>query len=134
MKLFFTAFLATVVTARASSQLRSSAVRKLEEFYEYEEENEADVEQNYENFEEYMQAQMAHRSFSFTGCSTFSNNYGSNTYLTYRLCDSCSSSRSNGCSNINGDYVVHMGEFAETYSEYLREQTGMEFSPFDCTR
>lgn len=91
--------------------------------------------QQYENFEQYMNALIASRSFSFTGCSTIDTQYyGSQTYVTYRFCDSCSSRRSNGCDDSNGDYVVHMREFAETYREYLKETTGQENSMFECVK
>ena len=89
---------------------------------------------SYENFEEYMRAQMGARTFSFTGCSTVDTGYGERPFVTYRLCDSCSSRSSGGCDNSNGDYVVSMNEFAETYREYLEQSTGVESSPFECVR
>ena len=82
--------------------------------------------------EEYMRAQMAKRTFSFTGCSTIQGNYGMSTLVTYRLCQDCSNNK--GCSNGNGDYVVSMQEFSETYREYYEEMTGQEGSPFECMR
>ena len=88
--------------------------------------------QGYENMEEYMRAQMAARTFSFTGCSTVQGNYGMQTYVTYRLCQNCNNNR--GCGNTNGDYIVNMQEFSETYREYYQEATGMEGSPFECMR
>lgn len=95
--------------------------------------------QQYENFEEYMQYLMASRTFTFTGCSTVQSNnqyYGSLSYVTYRLCgDGCSDNSQYGCDNSNGDYVVSMQEFAETYAEYREEVTGQDGgSPFECVR
>jgi hypothetical protein len=90
--------------------------------------------QMYENFEEYMRAQMMAKTFSFTGCSTVDSGYGKQGFVTYRLCDNCSSRKNGGCDNSNGDYVVNMQEFAETYREYHEQVTGQEGSPFDCVR
>lgn len=90
--------------------------------------------QMYEDFEEYMRAEMAAKTFSFTGCSTIDSGYGKQSFVTYRLCGSCSGRKSDGCDNSNGDYVVNMQEFAETYREYHEQVTGQEGSPFECVR
>lgn len=92
----------------------------------------------YENYEQYMKAQLADTSFTFTGCSTVSTGYAYTTvYATYRLCDECSTRKNMGCDDSNGDYVVPMREFSETYAEYWEQnnyQQDQNSAPFSCVR
>jgi len=94
---------------------------------------------NYDNVDEYVKAKMAGRSFSITGCSSTpaQSNSPSRSYVTFRMCDSCSSSSSwsgGGCDDTNGDFVINMQTFAESFGEYLQETYGAENSPFQCVR
>lgn len=88
---------------------------------------------NYENFEEYVKAKMAHRSFSFTGCRQTPAGGASapRSYVTFRMCESCSDGGS--CSNTNGDFAITMSAFSESFGEYLQETYEIE-SPFECMR
>eukprot|EP00977_Amphora_coffeiformis_P009494 scaffold2192_cov170-Amphora_coffeaeformis.AAC.28 len=92
---------------------------------------------NGQNYEEYVRYQMAQRSFSFTGCSTVTSDYGYNSvYATFRICDTCKTNRKMGCDNSNGDYIVSMQEFGETFSEYWEKVTYQDrnSSPFSCVK
>lgn len=92
----------------------------------------------YENYEEYVRYQMSQRLFTFTGCSTVQGSYGWNSvYVTFRLCDKCKANRNMGCDSSNGDYVVSMAQFGETFSEYWQEMTynqDRNAAPFACTK
>ena len=80
---------------------------------------------------------MAQRSFSFTGCFTVSSDYGYNSvYATFRICDTCKPNRKMGCDNSNGDYIVSMQEFGETFSEYWEQVTyqNRNSAPFLCVK
>lgn len=107
--------LAVVLFAAASVQGMMSSVRReatteREMQYNYNNYNQGGQQNNnaygyggYESFEEYQKAQVADKSFTFTGCSTVTTGYGYTTvYATYRLCDKCSTRKSMGCNDSNG--------------------------------
>lgn len=88
---------------------------------------------NYDNFEDYMTALVGSRSFSFVGCSTPTDeSYGS--FVKFRMCDECSDTRNGGgCGIDNGEFVISLQEYAESYGEYIEETYGMD-SPFECVK
>ena len=135
MKLNLTSLAATLLLCTKAA--RSS--RELEQNGYYNNYNGNNANGNngyYQNFDEYVKSKMASRSFSFTGCSSPPTEDGQYkptfSYVTFRLCDSCSSSGS--CSSTNGDYSASMRTFSESFGEYVKEIYGMEYSPFDCVR
>lgn len=77
--------------------------------------------QNYEDFEAYMESQMAARSFSFAGCATPTGQTGQynrpTTYVTFRLCDQCTSrSTSSRSKNADGSWVDAASQAASSVS------------------
>lgn len=114
--------------------------------------------------EAYENRKMAGLSFSYTGCSvrttsdssSSNNNWnyqeGQDTYypgtyhkpfVTFRLCDQCTSMLNTGCGNKNGDYITSIKYFGRAYSQYLEQanesngqsnQNGDNVNLFECTK
>ena len=129
---------AWAVSDDASSLLSLRALQQNNNGYNYNNnDRDGDAQHNgqgvYDDMQSYLQAQIASRTFSFTGCFLAADNSGMmESYSTYRLCQTCNYG---GCiDNSNGDYVTTMEEFTDAYREYNKEGTGGDITFFECMR
>ena len=140
MKVFFAAILAATATcsvqgstSSSTSSETTSSLRALQNYYQNNNNNYG----GYQNYEQALKSQISAKSFSFTGCGTTTNTYGYNVvYATFRLCDSCHTATQYGCGNGNGDYIISMREFGESFGEYWEQTTyrSKETAPFRCVK
>ena len=148
MRVVALALLVAVAAALDATTTSNEAMRALQQNYNNYNYNNAAAQQQQQqqqqyynangdqnqNYEQFLRAEVAKRTFSFTGCSTTTTSYGWQiAYATFRICDSC---HNNGCNNDNGDYIVSMREFGEAYGEYWEQVTWQkrETAPLRCVK